>query len=171
MNLEEWQSTLNQSSLPIVVEVWAPWCGPCRVMAPGLERVAQRYAGQVELVRVNADESPEVVQTLNILGIPTLIGFDRGKEVFRRMGLQSEAALGQLFDALTRGQTPHISLGLTERLLRLISGTVVLVLAWNNDASWILIAVGLGLIFSAVYDRCPLYNMLTTRVKSWLSLK
>ncbi|WP_299027188.1 thioredoxin domain-containing protein [uncultured Thermanaerothrix sp.] len=168
MNLEQWQEMLQRTSWPIVVEFWAPWCGPCRVMAPSLERVAHKFEGQVDLVRINADDAPEVVQALGILGIPTLIGFEGGREVFRRVGLQSESTLERLFEALLKGKTEGVSsLGRIERLMRLVSGTVILVLGWGNGPALALMLVGAALIFSAVYDRCPLYNALISRVKAW----
>ncbi len=169
MNLEQWQEMLHRASRPLIVEFWAPWCGPCRVMAPLLERVAHTFEERVDLVRINADDSPEVVQALGILGIPTLIGFDGTREVFRRMGMQSESTLERLFEALAEGKSTAVSSpSLMERLLRLASGTVILALGWINGPAVVLMLLGAALIFSAVYDRCPLYNALALRVKSRL---
>jgi thioredoxin 2 len=75
-----------QSSLPVVVDYWAPWCGPCRMVAPELEKVATRQAGQILVVKVNTDELSDLGQRFNIRSIPTLAIFAGGKEIARTTG-------------------------------------------------------------------------------------
>ena len=75
-----------QSSLPVLVDYWAPWCGPCRMVAPELEKVARRQAGQAIVVKVNTDELSELGQRFGIRSIPTLAVFTGGKEATRESG-------------------------------------------------------------------------------------
>jgi len=77
----------------LLVDFWAPWCGPCKMQTPILEKIAQSDAAGVSIMKINTDESPELAQKLNISSIPTLILYKNGKEVDRYIGLQSEAAL------------------------------------------------------------------------------
>ena len=74
------------SSLPIVVDYWAPWCGPCRMVAPELQKVAARQAGRMLVVKVNTDELPDLGQRFNVRSIPTLAVFADGREVARTTG-------------------------------------------------------------------------------------
>jgi len=74
------------SSLPVVVDYWAPWCGPCRMVTPELQKVAARQAGQLVVVKVNTDELSDLGQRFNIRSIPTLAVFAGGKEVARTTG-------------------------------------------------------------------------------------
>lgn len=87
-----------------VIDVWAPWCGPCRAMAPALDKVAAEFEGRVRLVRVNADEQPQEVERLGVLGLPTLVARRGGVEVGRHAGALNEAAIRQIFDQLATGQ-------------------------------------------------------------------
>ena len=89
MNLAEFQAKLQANSRPVIVDIWAPWCGPCRTLSPRLAQVSDAYAGQVDVWKINADEEPELARALKIMGIPTLLMFHDGKEVARRTGLQS----------------------------------------------------------------------------------
>jgi len=75
-----------KSSLPVVVDYWAPWCGPCRMVAPELQKVAARQAGHMIVVKVNTDELSDLGQRFNIRSIPTLAVFAGGKEVARAAG-------------------------------------------------------------------------------------
>jgi len=75
-----------QSSLPIVVDYWAPWCGPCRMVAPAVERVAHELAGHLKAVKVNVDESPAVAGRYQAKSIPTLVLLRDGQEIGRQIG-------------------------------------------------------------------------------------
>jgi len=86
-----------------VIDVWAPWCGPCRAMAPALDKVAAEFEGRVRLVRVNADEQPQEVERLGVLGLPTLVARRDGVEVGRHAGGLGEAAIRRIFDQLAAG--------------------------------------------------------------------
>ena len=77
----------------MVVDLWAPWCGPCRVVGPVLEQLAGEFAGQVKLVKVNVDEAPRLAASHGAQSIPTLILLSDGTEVERLVGALPEAAL------------------------------------------------------------------------------
>ena len=87
------------STIPVVVDYWAPWCGPCRMVAPELQKVAARQAGKVLVVKVNTDELGDLGERFNIRSIPTLAVFAGGKEVSRAAGArpadQIEAFISQ----------------------------------------------------------------------------
>jgi thioredoxin 2 len=83
---EDFDRLVASSSLPVVVDYWAPWCGPCRMVAPELQKVAAHQAGQVVVVKVNTDELSDLGQRFNIRSIPTLAIFAGGKEIARTTG-------------------------------------------------------------------------------------
>ena len=85
-----------KSSLPVVVDFYAEWCGPCKRMEPVLEKVSQEHSGKVKVVKLNSDENQLVASKYNVRGLPTLILFRGGQEVERKMGLQSEQELNKL---------------------------------------------------------------------------
>ena len=84
----------------VLVDLWAPWCGPCRMVAPVLERLAERYAGRVKVVKVNVDDSPATARQFDASSIPTLVFLRHGKPVDRVVGAQPESALANRIDAL-----------------------------------------------------------------------
>jgi thioredoxin len=163
---------IKQNPRPVVVDFWAPWCVPCRVIEPLLHRLEKEYAGKVEVWKINADEQPEVLQSLKIYGIPTLVAFKNGQEVARRTGAASEAALSALFDSAISGEKPvQVGPSLFTRLLRLGLGSAILILAFQAHFSglYALLAVlGAVIAFTAVYDRCPIYKAISTRITGWL---
>ena len=144
---------------PVVVEVWAPWCGPCRAMAPALDKAATAYADRVPLWRINADEDAAGVKALKVMGIPTLIVFRDGVEVNRRSGQASYAELTALFDWAHAGASTPPPPGMSgqTRMLRMVSGLAVLSLALFVGQPLLLVAAA-AIFFSAVHDRCPLWQ-------------
>ncbi len=82
-----------QSPLPVLVDFWAPWCGPCNMVAPTVEALAGEYAGRLKVCKVNVDEAPGVAGRFSIRAIPTLIIFKGGKAVEQVIGVQPKTAL------------------------------------------------------------------------------
>lgn len=82
-----------QARVPVLVDLWAPWRGPCRLVAPILQQLAADRAGQLKIVKVNVDDAPELSARLAVLGIPTMLLFHHGREVARQVGALPAAAL------------------------------------------------------------------------------
>jgi thioredoxin 2 len=94
---------VDAATLPALVDLWAPWCGPCRTVSPALENLAHQFAGRLKLVKVNVDESPRVAQRFGVQGIPTLLVMRNADVIARQTGAASEAALRSwLQDALAQ---------------------------------------------------------------------
>ena len=86
--------------LPVIVDCWAPWCGPCRVLGPILEKLAYERDGQVQLVKVNTDENPQVAQALQVEGIPAVFAFAGGQVISHFVGAQPEERVREFFNSL-----------------------------------------------------------------------
>jgi len=86
------------SSRPVLVDFWAPWCGPCRTLMPMLDRIADDYAGRFTLAKLNTDEAPRVAGHLNIRSIPTVMLFRNGEVVDQFVGVQPEASIRAMLD-------------------------------------------------------------------------
>ena len=86
-----WEIEVMQSDRPVLVDFWAPWCGPCRMLAPTVEQVAEKFHGKAKVVKLNVDENIEVSGRYGIRGIPTLVLFNGGQEVDRHVGVPSNA--------------------------------------------------------------------------------
>jgi thioredoxin len=172
MSEDNFFERLKQNPRPVVVDFWAPWCGPCRMIDPIMKKLGEVYTGRVDVWKVNADEQPELLQKLRIYGIPTLVAFHQGEEVSRRTGTASQDRLAALFDAALSGEKP-VQLGPAplDRFLRLLAGSALFILAIvNNFAGWYLILAGIGaaIAFTAIYDRCPIYKAVSGRLKAML---
>ena len=81
------------ASVPVVVDLWAPWCGPCRMVSPALEKVATEMAGKIKLVKVNVDEAPRLQQRFGVQAIPTLLLLRKGEIIARQIGAVPEQAI------------------------------------------------------------------------------
>ena len=83
---ESFQKEVVESNLPVLVDFWAPWCGPCRMIAPTIEAISREFAGKLKVVKLNTDENPSTAMNYNIMGIPTLGIFVNGKLVDQIVG-------------------------------------------------------------------------------------
>ena len=92
------ENDVLRSDQPVLVDFWAAWCAPCRMLAPTVEAVAEKYAGTARVMKLNVDDNPSVSQRFGIKGIPTLILFKNGKEEERVVGATSEAAISRMLD-------------------------------------------------------------------------
>jgi thioredoxin 2 len=89
----DFDEVAGRSTLPVLLDLWAPWCGPCRVVAPGVEGAARTLAGRLKVVKVNVDEAPGVAERFGVQGIPTLVILRQGREVARQVGAVPPPAL------------------------------------------------------------------------------
>jgi thioredoxin 2 len=83
---DDFDKVVTESTLPVLVDLWAPWCGPCRIVAPGVEKAARTFAGRLKAVKVNVDDAPAVSQRFDVRGIPVLLVLRDGKEIARQVG-------------------------------------------------------------------------------------
>jgi len=87
------EQTVLKSTTPVIVDFWAPWCGPCKMVAPILDKLAKEYAGKVLVAKVNTDDNPEWAQKYGVQGIPTMLFIADGKIVHRQVGALPERML------------------------------------------------------------------------------
>ena len=87
-----------KSDKPVLVDFWAEWCGPCRMLAPTVEAVAQKFVDSAKVVKLNVDENPATAGTYGIKGIPTLIVFKDGKEVERVVGATGKESIARMIE-------------------------------------------------------------------------
>ena len=104
----DFTAVADQSTLLVLVDLWAPWCGPCRLVSPALEQLATELAGKLKLVKVNADEAPEVSRRFDVQAIPTLVLMRHGAVVDKQIGAAPVSVLRQwLTEHLPTEKTEH----------------------------------------------------------------
>ncbi len=100
---ETFETVVLKADQPVLVDFWAAWCGPCRMVAPAVEAVAERYEGKVTVGKVNVDEAPVLATKYGIRSIPSLFVFKGGDVVERAVGVQSEDDLTKMLDRVLAG--------------------------------------------------------------------
>ena len=160
MNHTVFKKRIASGGKPLVVDFWAPWCAPCRMTKPVLEKLALEYKGKVEFLPINADESREILDEYHISGIPTVIAFRDGKIASRITGARDEAGYRAMFDGLSQGEKIKIPLRPFDRVIRLGIGLVLIIISVATQF-WLLAGVGALLAFLGIYDRCPVWAAIT----------
>ncbi len=97
---QNFKTEVLDSKVPVLVDFWAEWCGPCRMVAPVVEKIAKEYAGKLKVGKVNVDDNSETPQKYGIQGIPTLILFKNGQVANQMVGFQSEDKLKSSIDSV-----------------------------------------------------------------------
>ncbi len=164
MNLTQFQQKVSSADKPIVVDFWAPWCMPCKVTKPILEKLAREYGEKVEFLPIDADISRDVLEHFKVIGIPTVLTIRDGEVTGRVTGAQNEAGYRSMFEALAEGREVKIPMSAFDRMLRLGAGAL-LVMVGISTSNWLVLGIGGIVAFLGVYDRCPIWRALTGMLK------
>ena len=95
---ENFKQEVEEARVPVLVDFWASWCGPCKMMGPVVEQIAQDMGDSARVCKINIDEQPELASQYNVMSIPTFILFKDGKEVNRTIGAMPKEELARLFE-------------------------------------------------------------------------
>jgi thioredoxin len=165
MDQKQFIEKAKASGKPTVVDFWAPWCAPCRITKPVLEKLAREYQDKVDFWAINSDQTQGLLQELKIYGIPTVLFIQDGKVTGRITGAQREDAYRQMFESLANGRALQIPIAPLDRLLRLGIGTATIIFALQASTWWLL-PLGLLILFTGIYDRCPIWRAITGYFKN-----
>jgi len=166
MNKKQFLENVKVSGKPTIVDFWAPWCAPCRMTKPVLEKLAGEYQEKVNFWPINADENQELLQELKIYGIPTVLLIQNGEVIGRYTGAQRKDTYQRMFEALVNGDAIQIPISPIDRFLRLGIGTATILFALQSSTWWLL-PLGLLILFTGVYDRCPIWKAITGYFKNF----
>ncbi len=97
---QSWDQEVVKSLTPVMVDFWAAWCGPCKMIAPTIEELAEEYNGKIKVCKLNTDENPEVASQHQIMGIPSLLFFKDGKLIDKIVGAASKKQFKEKIDAI-----------------------------------------------------------------------
>lgn len=100
---DSFKEVVLESDVPVLVDFWAPWCGPCRMVAPVVDEISQQYEGQIKVVKLNTDENPSVASQYGIRSIPTLMIFKGGERVDMVVGAVPKATLANTIEKYLNG--------------------------------------------------------------------
>ena len=96
---DTFEKEVIQSDRPVLVDLWAPWCGPCIAMEPAIKELGAEFDGKVDIAKLNVDENPDLAQSLDVMSIPTMLVFKDGKQVERIVGLTAKDKLAGILSA------------------------------------------------------------------------
>lgn len=97
---ENFTKEVLESDIPVLIDFWAEWCGPCRVLIPIIDELSKAYAGKVKIFKMNIDENPNTPSSLGVRSIPTMMLFNEGKQIATKIGVLPQSAIEQWIDSL-----------------------------------------------------------------------
>ena len=95
---ENYEKEILQANEPVLVDLWASWCGPCRMLSPVVSRIAQEYEGRAKVAKINVDDEPELAAAFKVAGIPLLVVMKDGKEVNRAVGFRDAGSISEMLN-------------------------------------------------------------------------
>lgn len=99
VNDQNFEEEVLKSAIPVLVDFWAPWCGPCKAISPTIDTLAAEYAGKIKVVKMNTDETPMTASKFGIMSIPTLMVFKDGQKVIQKVGAWPKEDIVKMLDA------------------------------------------------------------------------